>query len=61
MPGWGKQSWGYHSDDGNLFTENGRGRRFGPKYQTGDVIGCGSDPERKNIFLTKNGLCLGKL
>jgi hypothetical protein len=60
MPGWGAQSWGYHSDDGKLFTEDDRGRMYGPKYQTGDVIGCGSDVERKNIFFTKNGLPLGE-
>jgi hypothetical protein len=60
MPGWHKGSWGYHSDDGNLFAERGAGERYGPTYQTNDIVGCGGSIIRKTIFFTKNGLCLGQ-
>jgi hypothetical protein len=59
MPGWRKGSWGYHSDDGNLFAESGSGIPYGPTYQTGDIVGCGGTMIRKTIFFTKNGLHLG--
>jgi hypothetical protein len=60
MPGWGKKSWGYHSNDGKLFSESGWGTAYGETYQTGDVIGCGGDIRQKNIFFTKNGVHLGE-
>ena len=60
MPGWGTKSWGYHSDDGKLFSESGQGIPYGETYRTGDVIGCGGDTLRKEIFFTKNGVHLGE-
>jgi hypothetical protein len=41
LPGWTKDSYGYHGDDGLKFHENGIGRRFGPKFGPGDTVGCG--------------------
>ena len=42
MPGWDANSFGYHSDDGGVFRNNGdMVREFGPKWGEGDVVGCG--------------------
>jgi hypothetical protein len=60
MPGWGIGSWGYHSDDGRLFSGMGQSKIYGETYQTGDVIGCGGDTQRKDLFFTKNGVHLGE-
>ncbi|PNH10322.1 Ran-binding proteins 9/10 [Tetrabaena socialis] len=38
LPGWDAASYGYHGDDGNRFSANGRGSRYGPKYGAGDVV-----------------------
>jgi len=59
MPGWRTKSWGYHSDDGKFYSESNRGTDYGETYMTGDVIGCGGDIQRKNLFFTKNGVHLG--
>jgi len=69
MPGWDKMSYGWHSDDGKVFTGNDAfdlkpgGLRFG----AGDTVGCGirCDPRkpssltRMQIFFTKNGEYMG--
>jgi hypothetical protein len=60
MLGWGIKSWGYHSDDGNLFSESGQGTAYGEIYHTGDVIGCRGDIRRKTVSFTKNGVHLGE-
>lgn len=60
MPGWSKGSWGYHGDDGNIYSEYGTGSNYGPRYSTGDVIGCGYLGETGSIFYTKNRKFLGK-
>lgn len=60
MPGWNKGSWGYHGDDGKIFKQYGIGYPFGELYGAGDVIGCGADLERYEIFFTKNGHHIGK-
>ena len=57
MPGWEKHSIGYHGDDGKLFYEDGAGFEYGPKFGTGDVVGCGID--QKYCFFTKNGEFIG--
>jgi len=59
MPGWEKESWGYHGDDGNTFTSSSVGTPFGPLFTTGDVIGCGIDFTLRKAFYTKNGALLG--
>ncbi|XP_053387999.1 uncharacterized protein LOC123543954 [Mercenaria mercenaria] len=40
QPGWGKDSIGYHAD-GLLYDGIGTGKKFGPKCNVGDRIGCG--------------------
>uniref|UniRef100_A0A1I7USV0 B30.2/SPRY domain-containing protein n=1 Tax=Caenorhabditis tropicalis TaxID=1561998 RepID=A0A1I7USV0_9PELO len=55
MPGWDPQCFGYHGDDGNFFSACGHGRPYGPKFGTGDVIGCGIDTFLNIVFFTKNG------
>ena len=66
MPGWNRNSCGYHADDGKLYHENGMGRAFGPTCTNGDRMGCGVDfdtdcgPDHVNIFFTKNGRQVGE-
>jgi hypothetical protein len=60
MPGWRTGSWAYHGDDGKLFLEQGRGVRYGDTYGTGDVVGCGLDSKKNELFFTKNGEYVGK-
>lgn len=58
-PGWEGGSWGYHGDDGNCFHNSNCGKNYGPKYTTGDVVGCGINFNTGCIFFTKNGHNLG--
>ncbi|RKP15328.1 concanavalin A-like lectin/glucanase domain-containing protein, partial [Piptocephalis cylindrospora] len=60
LPGWDKMSWGWHGDDGHLFTGSGTGTIFGPRFTTGDVVGCGLDAVQGCFFFTKNGLMLDR-
>lgn len=60
LPGWDKQSYGYHGDDGHSFCSSGTGVPYGPTFTTGDVIGCGFNLVENVCFYTKNGLNLGK-
>lgn len=32
LPGWTKNSYGYHSDDGNFFNQTYIGKPYGPKF-----------------------------
>lgn len=59
LPGWDKQSYGYHGDDGHSFCSSGTGMPYGPTFTTGDVIGCGYNLVENSCFYTKNGLNLG--
>lgn len=60
LPGWDNKSYGYHGDDGHSFCSSGTGVEYGPKFTTGDVIGCGYNLVENICFYTKNGLNLGK-
>ncbi|KAI8855211.1 hypothetical protein BC829DRAFT_428813 [Chytridium lagenaria] len=59
LPGWDKKSWGYHGDDGCSFTASGHGKKYGPTYTTGDVIGCRMNFTTMSVAFTKNGMELG--
>ncbi|RXG55954.1 SPRY domain-containing protein 3 [Armadillidium vulgare] len=65
LPGWTKDSVGYHADDGRLFKGKATGVIFGPKCGPGDRMGCGvkydmvspsTSPDTLPVFFTKNGL-----
>eukprot|EP00899_Mesostigma_viride_P028356 jgi/Mesvir1/8705/Mv02638-RA.2 len=59
LPGWEKDSFGYHGDDGNCFRSSGKGTPFGPTFTAGDVIGCCFNQVDKTVLYTKNGISLG--
>ena len=59
LPGWEATSWGYHGDDGHSFDCSGTGKAYGPKFTTGDIIGCGVNMMTSSAFYTKNGVHLG--
>ena len=64
-PGWpqdgGYKSYGYHSDDGNLFGPQffGKSLKAFKKCHYGDTIGCGLDVRASTIFYTRNGKLIG--
>ncbi|CAI2177082.1 2127_t:CDS:2, partial [Funneliformis geosporum] len=58
MPGWEDSSWGYHGDDGNTYLNND-GKSYGPKFMTGDTIGCSLNIRNNTVFYTRNGVNLG--
>lgn len=59
LPGWDKNSYGYHGDDGHSFCATGTGQSYGPTFTTGDVIGCCLNLVDHLCFYTKNGLHIG--
>lgn len=59
LPGWEPESWAYHGDDGHSFCCTQVGKPYGPKFQNGDVIGCGMNFRAGHAFFTKNGNFLG--
>ncbi|KAG1749624.1 uncharacterized protein EDB91DRAFT_1108746 [Suillus paluster] len=61
LPGWEKNSWGYHGDDGSSFAAEKTGTPYGPQFGAGDVIGCGLDFSQNRAFYTKNGALLGSV
>lgn len=60
MPGWDGGSWGYHGDNGKLYSESGQGIPYGPVYGMGDTIGCGMDFQTGELSFVKNGVYIGK-
>uniref|UniRef100_W8B2G5 Ran-binding proteins 9/10 n=1 Tax=Ceratitis capitata TaxID=7213 RepID=W8B2G5_CERCA len=59
LPGWDKQSYGYHGDDGNSYASSNNGQSYGPTFTTGDIIGCCVNFVDNSCFYTKNGIDLG--
>ena len=56
MVGWRENSYGYHSDDGGFFENQGHAAQpRGELYDKGDVVGCGYSKEHEIIYFTKNG------
>jgi len=56
LPGWETESWGYHGDDGCLFSGQCAGKTYGPTFSTGDIIGCCINFRKGIAFYTKNGV-----
>ncbi|KAF2853466.1 Ran-binding protein-like protein [Plenodomus tracheiphilus IPT5] len=59
IPGWEPDSYAYHGDDGQIFSNTTSGKAYGPKFGTLDVIGCGINFRTNIAFFTKNGHMLG--
>ncbi|KAI9480948.1 MAG: hypothetical protein EXX96DRAFT_198396 [Benjaminiella poitrasii] len=59
LPGFDKDSFGYHGHTGQVYEQSGQGREYGPNYASGDVIGCGINFANQTAFFTKNGILLG--
>ncbi|KAH8879182.1 hypothetical protein GQ53DRAFT_46935 [Thozetella sp. PMI_491] len=59
MLGWDSLSWGYHGDNGHVYDSAGSGKSHGPRYTSGDIIGCGVNFKTKTAFFTKNGSIVG--
>ncbi|PVI08390.1 Ran-binding protein-like protein [Periconia macrospinosa] len=55
IPGWEPDSYAYHGDDGQCFSNTTSGKPYGPKFGTLDVIGCGINFRTNTAFFTKNG------
>ncbi|KAH4048375.1 protein SSH4 [Parastagonospora nodorum] len=56
IPGWEPDSFAYHGDDGQIFSNTTSGKQYGQKFSTLDVIGCGINFRTNTAFFTKNGL-----
>jgi Ran-binding protein 9/10 len=55
LPGWETHSWGYHGDDGKMFSGEHSGRNYGPTFSADDVVGCGINFNTGQAFFTLNG------
>ena len=59
LKGWEEHSWGYYGQNGHKSSGPGTDKSYGPRFTTGDVIGCGVDFRDMSAFYTKNGVHLG--
>jgi len=63
QPGWSNGTYGYHGDDGCLYSAFGFGRRFGETFGTGQVVGTGlilpTADKQARIFFTLDGEFVG--
>jgi hypothetical protein len=63
MPGWDRQSYGYHGDDGGIFHGDGdMVGPYGPTFGAGDTVGCGVNfgaVGGASVFFTLGGRFLG--
>lgn len=63
MVGWRSGSWGYHSDNGMLYSGSESGESnpsYTEGFAEGDTIGCGINFRDRTAFFTKNGAFLGE-
>jgi hypothetical protein len=58
-PGWVKDSYGFHGDDGSIFHNSGAGRFYSDRFEAGDVIGCGLNFKTSEVFFVVNGVYQG--
>ncbi|KAI2601727.1 SPRY-domain-containing protein [Hypoxylon sp. NC1633] len=55
-PGWEPESWGYHGDDGDIYSGHNVGKPYdGQAFGSQDIIGCGVNFRTREAFFTKNG------
>ncbi len=54
-----RSSFGYLGEDGKKYTEGMRGEVYSETFGTGDIVGCGINFGKQEIFFTKNGKYLG--
>ncbi|KAI0144085.1 SPRY domain-containing protein [Hypoxylon sp. NC0597] len=55
-PGWEPESWGYHGDDGDIYSGQNVGKAYdGSSFGPQDTIGCGINFRTREAFFTKNG------
>lgn len=59
LPGWEPHSYGYHGDDGHIFSGRGTGHAYGPTFSTGDWLGVILNRVERTISFTKKGYDLG--
>ncbi|KAI1322549.1 ran-binding protein [Xylariaceae sp. FL0255] len=54
-PGWEPESWGFHGDDGEVYSGGNVGKKYSEPFGSGDIIGCGVNFRTGQAFFTKNG------